>query len=213
MPVSSNVRPQSQDTVLHHQSLSHQTLASALAVTFTFVPLVTLYFHVIPLPLASPTETITYVPLVRLEPKQNTELIPPPNKLSNKRIIYSSTIFSKDQPTVYRLPDFPLPTVPEPLELSKSITNIAESGTAAASAPLNLDAQVIRSANLASKSDVRKMAEASGSYIGNQPISDTEKQSRAIARSAKEDCLGPNSGGSLLSVLVIVYMAASSKCK
>ena len=213
MPVSSNVRPQSQDTVLHHQSISHQTLASALAVTFTFVPLVALYFRVIPLPLANPIETITYVPLARLEPKQDTELIPTPNKLSNKPIIRSSTILSKDQPTVYRFSDFPPPTAPEPLELSKSITNVAETVTGAASAPLKLDAQVIRSASLASKSDVRKMAEASGSYIGNQPISDTEKQSRAIARSAKEDCLGPNSGGSLLSVLVIAYMAASSKCK
>jgi hypothetical protein len=90
---------------------------------------------------------------------------------------------------------------------------VAEVPKLPASAPIRLDAATIRVANQASKSEVNKMAEVSGTYIGDDPASESEKLGGEIKRIAKEDCLAPNPGGSILSVLAIAYQAARSKCK
>jgi hypothetical protein len=90
---------------------------------------------------------------------------------------------------------------------------VAEAPKPPASAPLKLDAATIRAANHASKSEVMKMAAISGTYIGDDPVSESEKLTGAIARTAKEDCLGPKAGGSLLSLFVIAYQAAKGECK
>jgi hypothetical protein len=57
------------------------------------------------------------------------------------------------------------------------------------------------------------MAALSGTYIGDDPVSESEKLAGAIAQTAKEDCLGPNASGSLLSIFAIAYRAAKGKCK
>jgi hypothetical protein len=57
------------------------------------------------------------------------------------------------------------------------------------------------------------MAAVSGTYIGDDPVSESEQLAGAIKRTAKDDCLAPNPGGSILSVFVIAYQAARSKCK
>lgn len=84
---------------------------------------------------------------------------------------------------------------------------------APASAPLNLEPSVVRSAVRASKSEVRKLAEGSGAYTGDQAKPKTEELAGAVAHSAKHDCLAPNESGSLLSVFIIAYQAANGACK
>ena len=82
-----------------------------------------------------------------------------------------------------------------------------------ASAPLNLEPSVLRSAAQASKGELRKLAESSGAYAGDEPKSQSEALAGAVASTARPDCLAPNENGSLLSVFVIAYEAANGKCK
>jgi hypothetical protein len=85
---------------------------------------------------------------------------------------------------------------------------------APASAPLRLDAAVIREAHRASKGPMRQLAEASGTYTGTQPVSKEEKLAAAVADTGKPDCVGKDSGGSgLLSPIVMVYLAVRGQCK
>lgn len=57
------------------------------------------------------------------------------------------------------------------------------------------------------------MAAISGTYVGNDPVSESEKLAGAIAQTAKGDCLGPNGSGSLLSIFAIAYRATKGKFK
>ena len=97
--------------------------------------------------------------------------------------------------------------------MSEAQAGVTEAPHPPASAPIKLDLAAIRAANRASKSDVRKMAEVSATYIGDDPVSQSEKLAGAITRTAKEDCLDPNVRGSLLSIFAISYMAVTGKCK
>ena len=92
-------------------------------------------------------------------------------------------------------------------------TNKLPNAAPSASAPLNLDSSIIRSANEASKSDTRKMAERSGAYFGDNQSSEAELLANGIAQSAKPDCFSPDRHGSLISIFAIAYMAAKNKCK
>ncbi|MFO1288631.1 MAG: hypothetical protein U1F49_20220 [Rubrivivax sp.] len=80
-----------------------------------------------------------------------------------------------------------------------------------ASAPLRLDASVLRRAAIDSKSEVRALAEASGTYVGDAPLSGQERLAQGVARTGKPDCL--RQGGSLLDVFVIAFQAFGDKCK
>jgi hypothetical protein len=82
-----------------------------------------------------------------------------------------------------------------------------------ASAPLNLEPSVLRSAAHASKGELRKLAESSGAYAGDEPTSKSQALAQAVASSTRPDCLAPNENGSLLSAFVIAYQAANGKCK
>jgi hypothetical protein len=110
----------------------------------------------------------------------------------------------------------PLPESP-PSEAAQPIpaadAEAPEQPEPSASAPIKLDLATIRAANRASKSDARNLAESSGAYFGDEALSKTEQLANAIERTGKEDCIGPNAGGSILSVFVIAYMAARDKCK
>lgn len=81
----------------------------------------------------------------------------------------------------------------------------------AASAPLRLDASVLRRAASDSKSEIRTLAEASGTYVGDAAMSGQERLAQGVARTAKPDCL--RQGGSLLDVFVIAFQAFGDKCK
>ena len=80
-------------------------------------------------------------------------------------------------------------------------------------APLRLDAGTYRRANEASQSAVQRMAEASGRPLEAEPISGPQRQAAAIASSVKPDCLGPDAGGSLLSIPRLAWWAVAGKCR
>jgi hypothetical protein len=83
-----------------------------------------------------------------------------------------------------------------------------------ASAPLRLDAHVLREAHRASKSPMRQLADASGAYTSTGPVSKEEKLAQAVADTGKPDCVGKDSGGAgLLSPIVMVYLAVRGQCK
>lgn len=81
----------------------------------------------------------------------------------------------------------------------------------AASAPLRLDANTLREASRASRSEVGRLARESGTYVGDAPPSKEQQIADGVARTAKPDCL--REGGSLLSVFVIGYELLANRCK
>lgn len=76
---------------------------------------------------------------------------------------------------------------------------------------LKLDGTVLRAAQQAAKSDVRKMAEASGAALDDPASPPSQRLGDAVAQSTKPECLG--AGGSLLQVFVIAYWVAKDKCR
>ena len=83
----------------------------------------------------------------------------------------------------------------------------------AASAPLRLDALVIREAHRSSKSETRRMAETSGAWFGDRTITPQERLARQVEDAAKPECLPlSNGGGSLLSLPVAVYLKLRDQC-
>jgi hypothetical protein len=86
----------------------------------------------------------------------------------------------------------------------------------AASAPppkLDLDANVIRQAIRDSKSANRRLADASGTYFGDDPVSKGEALGKEVAKAGKDDCIRPDENASILSAIVIAYNAIREKCK
>jgi len=64
----------------------------------------------------------------------------------------------------------------------------------------------------ATRSEVGKMADASGAYTGDGPRTLDHQLAQGVAGSAKMDCVGPNAAGNILSVVVIAVQAARGKC-
>jgi hypothetical protein len=88
---------------------------------------------------------------------------------------------------------------------------VAPTPSASASAPLKLDAATLRAAHQAAKSEVRKMAEASGRTLDDPAPTATERLQAGVAQATKPECLG--AGGSLLQAVVIAYWVATDKCR
>lgn len=105
-----------------------------------------------------------------------------------------------------------LPTV-KASEAAAPQADLAAARQQPASSPIQLDASTIRSAVRASRSELRKMAEASGAHLGPAPVPGSQALAMAIAETAKEDCVAPDAGGSLLSVFIIPYKAIRGQCK
>jgi hypothetical protein len=79
--------------------------------------------------------------------------------------------------------------------------------------PLNLGTTVIREANRYSKSGNRRLAEASGTYFGDNPISKSEALGNDVAKAGKQGCIGADENANILSVFVIAYKVIRDKCK
>nr|WP_314863056.1 hypothetical protein [uncultured Undibacterium sp.] len=74
-----------------------------------------------------------------------------------------------------------------------------------------LNSAAIRAAYEASKTDIQKMADATNKTLINTPASKYEQFQGAANRAAKPDCL--RQGGSILSLFVVAYQAATDHCK
>lgn len=138
-----------------------------------------------------------------------------PEKVNNKivREVQEKTIsFS-----ITNVPSISSPTKTQTETDNKTeITTIEQSSESkpAAESTLKFDSKSIRRAYQDSKTDIQKMAEASGKPLIKTPYtSKYDEFQNAASRAAKKDCLSANSGGSLLSLITIPVMAAMDKCK
>lgn len=115
-----------------------------------------------------------------------------------------------------RVPLEPARAAPEPIRAEAQVdtqantqaaaatTPSAEPAVPAASAPLRLDAATLRTAISQSKGLVQRPGTAD---------SPAARLSAGIAGAAKKDCLAANGGGSLLSLPLIAYAAATGQCQ
>jgi hypothetical protein len=103
------------------------------------------------------------------------------------------------------------PPSQDPVPPLRGESEIVVGPASAASAPLQVDLQVLREAARASKGAVRQMAESSGTYLGDPAVSRGEQLARAVARTEKPDCL--RSGSSLLSAFIVAYELLREQCK
>ncbi len=91
---------------------------------------------------------------------------------------------------------------------------VAVAAAAAASSPASapLDLRISKALLAGTRSEVGKMADASGAFTGDAPKSLDHQLKQGVAGSAKMDCLGPNEAGNILTVVVIAVQAARGKC-
>jgi hypothetical protein len=103
---------------------------------------------------------------------------------------------------------------PAPITVPSTASMAPAAVTPASAALLRLDASVIRNAAQAGKTNLQKMAEASGTYIGDKPQSAAEKMAKGVASTEKPDCMSSKTAGfGLLAVFVIPYQVMADKCK
>ena len=195
------------------RTFTQRAFALALATALTFGPLLALHFGRQPSTTESTTERVSYLSLLQA-PSVPHDLTKPPIEKKARQLV-SSPEETRATASTYQSNSSTLDSIT--LDTVQSISAVKveapERSELPASAPIELDLATIRAANRASKSNVRNLAESSGTYFGDQPLSKTEKLANAVTRTAKEDCLGPNPGGSLLSVIDIALKAARDKCK
>jgi hypothetical protein len=197
--------------VTDRHSLTRRTFALALAAVLTLAPLFALHFRGSGSKAPTSPERISYLDFPSSPPSAK-ELAPA--FVPAKPRIAASENRRAQGPKAMPQPADSDSSGPAAIHETQQVqAAVIETPELPASAPIRLDAATIRAANHASKSEVRKMAAVSGTYVGDDPVSESDKLAGAITRIAKEDCLAPNPGGSILSVLVIVYQAARSKCK
>ena len=207
------VRPQNRSTVQFRRTFNQRTIALSLAATLTFAPLLGLHFGNLPSTTENAPERISYLSLLQTQSTQHA-LTKLPSDEKVKRLVGSPKAPKATVSTYQSIASTPDTSKSEILQPSPAAeAKASERPKLPASAPIKLDLKTIRTANRAAKSDVRNLAENSGTYFGDEPSSKSEKLADAITRTGKVDCIGPNPGGSLLSVFDIAFKAARDKCK
>jgi hypothetical protein len=84
---------------------------------------------------------------------------------------------------------------------------------AATSAPIQIDEKLILQSAQDGKSNFRKLVEASGTYAGDTPKTESEKLGQAVDAATKPDCFDRSGAASLFSIPIMIYRAAKDKCK
>jgi type IV secretory pathway VirB10-like protein len=207
------VKAQSRSTMQFGRTFNQRAMALSLATTLTFGPLLSLHFGRLPGTTEKAPERISYLSLLPT-PSAPDVLAKPPTEEKATRLVGSpkstKATASPDQSMASAPETSPSDTVQA---ISAAKAEATERPELPASAPVEFDSATVRAAVRAARSDARKLAESSGTYFGDEPSSRSAKLADAIARTAKEDCIGPNPGGSLLSVFDIAFKAAIGKCK
>ena len=162
-----------------------------------------------------PPSTVLFVALPALPPPQPAVAPRPPparepGRLPSHRAAEPDEKRLAAEP---RLPANASATSAQPWVLSKSPPPTASAPEPTASAPLKLDAATLRAAARGSRSDARRQAEASGRELGSgEMLTAQQRLARDTASAGKPDCVGPDSGGSLLSIPLIAYQALTGHC-
>ena len=98
--------------------------------------------------------------------------------------------------------------------IQSDITNKETPTISTSPTPLQWDSKSINKAYNDSKTEIQKMAERSGKEMNTPIKTKYEKFQTAAEQAATPDCLSPQSGGlGLLSIPVIIFAAATDKCK
>jgi hypothetical protein len=165
-------------------------------------------------PAPVPPSTVLFVALPALPPPQSA-VLPRPLPAPETGSLPRHRAAELDEKR--RAAEPPLPanasTAP-PWALAESPPFAASAPDPAASAPLKLDAATLRAAARGSRSDARLQAEASGRELGSgEMLTAQQRLARDTASAGKPDCVGPDSGGSLLSIPLIAYQALAGHCR
>jgi hypothetical protein len=148
-----------------------------------------------------------FIPQVLLETPPKAKIKP---TKASKNII-QDVLVKENSPTLTNIPSIRIQS-----ETGTEVTSLKQTSESKSSAEstLTFDSKSIRRAYQDSKTDIQKMAESSGKPLIKTPYtSKYDEFQSAASRAAKKDCLSANSGGSLLSLIVIPVMAAMDKCK
>ena len=97
--------------------------------------------------------------------------------------------------------------------LAEPTTGAATAAEPPPSAPLRLDAAILKAAIAGSESPVRRMAQTAGEMLDSPRVTARERLTTAVGAAALPDCLAPDAGGSLLSAPLIAVRALRGKCK
>ena len=149
------------------------------------------------LPKPVTTETIT-PPVAKVMSNKPTKVIPTPSKpIAQPPAVTASTNTPSSEKPV-------------------SFDSVAESLNASTASNDGLshkkfDSRAARLAYEESKSDIQKMAEASNKPMSTQKLTKHERFQQAADAVVKPDCV--RQGGSILSIFVIAYQAATDHCK
>lgn len=136
-----------------------------------------------------------------------------PGRLAKPASSPSITKPKRDNPTRQGIETSAIATI-EPKSISDAPQAI-QAFSAALDSPLQIDRKAISKAYYDSKSEIQKMAEASGKELNSPVKTKYEKYQTAAAEAAIPDCLGPQGPGGLglLAIPVIAFSAATGKCK
>ena len=96
-------------------------------------------------------------------------------------------------------------------DVPNSIPTLPSSSTQGQTSTFKYDSTSARQAYEASKSDIQKLAEKSGTTLADPKLTKHDKFQQAANRAAKPDCL--RQGGSILSLFVVAYQVATDHCK
>ncbi|MBC3872129.1 hypothetical protein [Undibacterium flavidum] len=96
-------------------------------------------------------------------------------------------------------------------ETPSSTANAKPVDPLSATARYKYDSASVKLAYEASKSDIQKLAEKSGTSLEDPKTSKHDRFQQAANRAAKPDCL--RQGGSILSLFVVAYQVATDHCK
>lgn len=193
----------------------HRAYGALVAVTLTVLPLAALWLQPLSLRSGTAAERVLQVFYLDGPPTVRNPVATPkpptPRSETTRAAAPSPVDLPTPAPSETRATAGP---TPEPLQAA-AVANVAPVAPVAsiASNPsaLKLDGAVLRAAQQAAKSDVRKMAEASGAALDDPAPPPSQRLGDAVAQSTKPECLG--AGGSLLQVFVIAYWVAKDKCR
>jgi hypothetical protein len=190
----------------------HRAYGALVAVTMTVLPLAALWLQPLSLRSGSAVERVLQVFYLDDSPTVRNPAVAPKPPTPRSERTRGATSFQAALPTP--APSETRTTAGAATELAQAAVVAPVASVASASSnpsALKLDGTVLRAAQQAAKSDVRKMAEASGAALDDPASPPSQRLGDAVAQSTKPECLG--AGGSLLQVFVIAYWVAKDKCR
>lgn len=159
-------------------------------------------------PLISANATaLNQEPTTRSITKQSKQSQQTAPQSTQTQVVVGDPQIKQEQKTDHEL----ITVFPEQNSTSSAIASPTNQVNKSSIAKYGFDSAGVRGAYEASKSDIQKMAEKNGTTLENSKPSKHDQFQQAANRAAKPDCL--RQGGSILSLFVVAYQAATDHCK